>query len=375
MDFALSEEQEALQGLARQILEDRATPERLKQVEAGDEGIDRDLWSELATANLIGACLPEKYGGSGMGLGELSLLLAEVGRCVAPVPILPTVALGALPIAEFGTEAQRERWLPRVANGEIFLTAALQEAASDDPMRPTTTVERTAAGWRLTGEKICVPLGPLAERVLVAARVAAGDVGIFLLDASSPRVSCELQDATNAEPQYRLRFDAVELSDEDVLCEPGAAARDALEWITLRASVALCAVQSGVAERALRITADYTTERKQFDRPIGSFQAVHQRAADAYIDVEAMRLTLWQAVSRLERGEDAAASVRVAGFWACEGGNRVVFAAQHLHGGIGLDLDYPVHRYYLWARQHSLMLGGAELELERLGEQIETLPL
>ena len=149
-----------------------------------------------------------------------------------------------------------------------------------------------------------------------------------------------------------------------------ARAPTVLGWILARATTGLSALQLGVADRALRITADYTTERKQFDRPIGSFQAVHQRAADAYIDVEAMRLTLWQAAFRLAREEPADAEVAVAKFWASEGGHRVAYAAEHLHGGIGADIDYPIHRYYLWARQIQLTLGSGAHQLEALGREL-----
>jgi alkylation response protein AidB-like acyl-CoA dehydrogenase len=148
----------------------------------------------------------------------------------------------------------------------------------------------------------------------------------------------------------------------------------ALGWLRARATTALCAIQLGVADRVLRMTARYTTERQQFDRPVGSFQAVHQRAADAFIDVEAMRLTLWQAAFRLGQGEEAPAEVAVAKFWASEAGHRVAYAAQHLHGGIGVDVDYPVHRYYLWARQIELTLGSAAPQLETLGRLLAEAP-
>jgi alkylation response protein AidB-like acyl-CoA dehydrogenase len=145
---------------------------------------------------------------------------------------------------------------------------------------------------------------------------------------------------------------------------------EALRWLAERALVGLCAVQVGVADRALRMTAEYTSGRRQFGRPVGSFQAVHQRAGDAFIDVQAIRLTLLQALHKLARGEDAEDTVAVAKYWASAGGNRVTYAAQHLHGGIGIDLDYPLHRYYLWARQISMTLGAATHQLVRIGEAI-----
>jgi alkylation response protein AidB-like acyl-CoA dehydrogenase len=134
-----------------------------------------------------------------------------------------------------------------------------------------------------------------------------------------------------------------------------------------RALVALCALQVGVAEEAVRMTAAYTTERKQFDRPLATFQGVALRAADAYIDTEAMRVTMWQAAWRLSAGLDATREVALAKWWAGEGGHRVGHAAQHLHGGMGADVSYPIHRYYLWAKQVDLMLGTTGEHLARLG--------
>src|SRR5436305_408 len=243
MDFSLSEEQEATRDLARQILTDRETHEHLKELEAGGEGFDRDTWAELAKAGLLGIALPEDAGGSGLGFVALCRLFEEIGRTVAPVPVLPTVVLGALPIAQFGTDAQKQQYLPGVVVGDTVLTAALVETGTD-ALHPTAT-----------------------------------------------------------------------------------------------------------------------------------FQAVGQRAADAYIDTEAIRLTALQAAWRLEEGLPAATEVAVAKFWAADGGQRVVHAAQHLHGGIGVDRDYPLHRYFLWAKELELTLGGATPQLLKLGEILAAEPV
>ena len=159
------------------------------------------------------------------------------------------------------------------------------------------------------------------------------------------------------------------MAADGVLGDP-ARGRDIVEWLLDRALLGVCALELGVAERALRITAQYTTERRQFDRPIGSFQAVQQRAADAWIDVEAIRLTAWQAAWRLAQGLPAREELLVAKFWAAEAGHRITYAAQHLHGGIGVDVDYPIHRYYLWSKALELTLGSGARQLARLGEAI-----
>jgi alkylation response protein AidB-like acyl-CoA dehydrogenase len=365
MDFALTEEQEATRDLARQILTDRETHEHLKEIEAGGEGFDRDIWAELAKAGLLGIALPEDVGGSGLGFVALCQLLEEVGRTVAPVPVLPTVVLGALPIAQFGSDEQRQRWLPGVVSGETVLTAGLVELGTD-PLHPTTSATRDGSGFRLDGVKVCVPAGLSADAVLVPAVSPDGSIGIFAVDPEASGVTVERQDTTSGIPQARIELDGVAVGDAETLVY-GASGGEALEWIIERATAALCAVATGVCEQALKMTAEYTKTREQFDRPIATFQAVGQRAADAYIDTEAIRLTALQAAWRLEEALPAAAEVAVAKFWAADGGQRVVHAAQHLHGGIGVDRDYPLHRYFLWAKELELTLGGATPQLLKLG--------
>jgi hypothetical protein len=363
MDFTFSTEQEALRELARQILSDHATHDRLKALETSGEWIDRTAWEQLAAAKLLGVSIPEEYGGSGLGFSELCLVLEEVGRAVAPVPLLSSLVLAALPLAELGSVEQKQRWLPRVATGETILTAALIETDAADPLRPTTTATRDGNAWRLDGVKSCVPAGLWAERVLVPARADDG-VGLFLVDPQAGGVKREAQIFTNREPHARLTLSGVRA--DGALGDPTHAA-PSLHWLLQRALVASCVVQVGVCDRALRMTAEYTIGRQQFGVPIASFQAVHTRAADAYIDLEAMRLSAWEAVYRLAEGLPADEQVIIAKFWAAEGGQHVAVAAQHLHGGIGVDVDYPLHRYFLWAKAIELTLGGAMQQLARLG--------
>jgi len=371
MDFAFTPEQEALRELARTICQDHATHDRLKVVERDADWFDRELWAALAKANLLGVALPESAGGSGLGLTELCLVLEQVGAAVAPVPVWPTLVLGALPLAAFGSAAQRERWLSPVAAGKAILTAGLVELPAEEPAAPETRAMRDGAGWRLDGVKDCVPMAHLAAAVLVPARTGEGQVGLFLVEPSAPGVTLEREVATNREPQARLVLDGARVGSDAVIGDP-AKGRPIVDWLIDRALLGLCALELGVVERALRITAQYTGERRQFDRPIASFQAVQQRAADAWIDVESIRLTTWQAAWRLDAGLPARDEVRVAKFWASEAGHRIVYTAQHLHGGIGVDVDYPIHRYYLWSKTIELTLGSAARQLAALGEAIAT---
>ena len=338
----------------------------MKQLEAG-EWFDAALWNELAKANLTALALPETVGGGGCGLFEACLVLEEQGRHLAPVPLLPTLLCGGLPIAEFGTREQQERWLRPVAEGGAILTAALHEEARSLPAPPATRAARDGDGWRLHGTKLCVPAADRAEAILVPARTDEGATAVFLVEPGAEGVALERQVTTNREPQSLVKLDGVAAPAAARL---GGDSDDVAGWLFERATAGLCALQLGIAEEALRRTAIYATDRKQFGQPIGSFQGVQVRAADAFIDIEAMRSTLWQAAWRLAEGLPAATQLSAARWWACIGGHRVTHAAQHLHGGIGSDVDYPIHRYMLWAKQIESTLGGATPELAKLGRML-----
>jgi len=366
MNFGLSEDQEALRGLAAQIIGDHATHERLKQIEAAPEWFDRELWSALARADLLGVALPEECGGGGLGFVELCVLLHSVGRYCAPIPAWPTLLLGALPIAEFGTPAQRRQFLPSVVKGETILSAALVDTQSEEPLDPAVTARCDGSNWRLDGVKMCVPVAHLAERILVPARTDSDNIGVFLLDPKAAGVQCERQHTTQGEPQFLMQLSGATVAADAVLGDP-TQGHHIVKWLVDRALAGLCAMEVGVVERALRMTAEYTSTREQFGKPIAKFQAVAQRAADAFIDVEAMKWTTWEAIWRLAEGLPADEAIAIAKFWVGEGGHRVVYAAQHLHGGIGIDLDYPLHRSYIWSKQIELTLGSATQHLVHLG--------
>jgi alkylation response protein AidB-like acyl-CoA dehydrogenase len=369
MDFAFREEQGSVRELARTILEKEVDATRLRAAEAGPDGVDDALWAQLAKANLLGVALPEGQGGLGFGFLELCSLLEEVGRCLAPVPVLPTLVLGALPIAAFGTDAQRARWLPEVAAGHALLSAALQDAGSADPAAPATRARPEAGGWRLDGAKREVPCARRAARVLVPASTPEG-VAVFLVDPAARGVELDARRRSTGEPLFDLRLDGARLAPEERLGGPERDGAAVVRWLHERALVAMAALQTGVSERALRLTAEYARERVQFGVPIGSFQAVQHRCADGFIDLEALRWCTWRAAWRLAEGLPAAREAAVAKFWAADAGSRIAAAALHLHGGLGSDVDYPIQRYFLWSKQLELGLGGAAPQLAWLGKDM-----
>jgi alkylation response protein AidB-like acyl-CoA dehydrogenase len=367
MDFRFGEEHTAVRDLAREILARETTPELLKRVEAKGADHAPELWAQLASAHLLGVAVPEAQGGMGLGFLELCALLHETGRAVAPVPVLPALVLAALPLARAGTKQQRERWLTAIARGEAILTAALVDAGSADPAAPATHARRDGKQFRLDGEKRFVPALGIAQRVLVPATTDAGP-RVFLLDPAAPGVSVRRKLASGRRPIYELGLAGAEASE--VLGGEGFDAAELLRWLSDVSLVALAATQIGVSERAIEITTDYVKQRVQFGAPTGSFPAVQHRCADAWIDLEALRWTTWRAAWKLSTGADAHRDALVAKFWAAEGGSRIATATQHLHGGMGVDLDYPIHRYFLWSKALELEQGGATPQLVRLGRDL-----
>ena len=363
MDFHLDEAQQTVRDLAARILGERVTNDALDALDVSGEWFDRPTWQALADAGLLGIALPEQHGGGGLGFLELHLLLEQVGAHVAQVPAWETLVLGALPIAVFGTEQQRTRLLAGVVSGEVTLTGALG-TAHDPGVVATPDGDR----WRLTGSRSVVSLAPLADHLVVAATADGGDDGLYLLDADSEGLTVTPGSLTGGWPAG-----TVELSDAsaEALGVPGDGAPT---WLRERALAGLASLQSGVCTRAVERAAAYTSEREQFGRPVATFQAVGHRVADAYIDAEALRLTALQAAWRLAEGLPAADEVTIAKWWAADAGHRVLYAVHHVHGGVGVDHSYGLHRYFGWAKRIEFALGGATDQLLALGATLAAEP-
>ncbi|UKD55560.1 acyl-CoA/acyl-ACP dehydrogenase [Amycolatopsis sp. FU40] len=337
MDFSLTEAQTDLSALTRRILTDQVTAESLGA--HGSGGFDAPLWTVLARSGVLDAALPSTVGGGGFGLLEQCSVLIEIGRAVAPVPYLSSVVQAGSVLTD---PLLAERWLLPVSRGKAVLAVALGGSF-------------VASNGRLTGTQTAVPFAAFADALLVEAAN-----GVYIVEKDAAGVSIEAQSTTD-----HADAGLVTLSDT-----PGVALGDVGEQLRLRGTLGACAQQLGVLERALELTAAYTRERKQFDKVLGSFQAVRHRLADAYIDVEAVRLTLWQAAWKLSEGLPAAADVATAKFWAAEAGHRVAHTAVHLHGGVGIDVEHPVHRYFAAAKRLEFTSGGATEQLLGLGDLV-----
>jgi alkylation response protein AidB-like acyl-CoA dehydrogenase len=361
MEFSYTQEQAALKEVAARVLGERFTDDFRKAFAKGGEPYDTLLWAALAEAGILGTAITPAHGGSGLGLTELCLVLEEQGRTLAALPLLATLVLGALPIQKFGSSAQ-QALLPEVAAGRVVLTAALEEAGVADALQPATFARRIAGGWRLG------PFALQAQYLLISARTETQGATLFLLPRDAPGLVIESQRSTSGEPQGHVTLEDVLLGPQDVV--GGADDADAVRWTVERARVALAALQLGVIGESLRRAAAYVSERQQFGRPIGTFQAVQHRLADCYIDLEALRSTYLRAVWAVDADLPASAEVLAAKWWTAQAGHRVTHAVQHVHGGLGADLEYPVHAFFLQAKQLEIALGGATQTLAAIGQEL-----
>lgn len=368
MDFNISEELQSVQQLAQQILGDFTEDAKLRDIEAQDERFDAALWKALADAGLLGVDIDEAHGGMALGYFALTMLAEEVGRTVAPVPVIPVLVGAAGTLRRFGTDTQKDQWLPGIATGEVIVTAALEEYQNDDPARPTTTAQAVEGGYAISGTKICVDGATRAARVLVSADTGDGIV-VALVDPKAAGVTLNPQVVTSGEMRSEMVMDKVQVPAEDVVAT-GAEALTAMDWALQASRTALCMSAVGLCDKMMRITGQYTSEREQFGRAIATFQAVSHRVADCYIDVECLRLVSQQAASLIDQGRPDRDAVTVAKMWCGDVTHRVSQAAQHCHGGTGVDRDYPLFRFCLMARQVELSVGNTAQLTGELGQSI-----
>jgi alkylation response protein AidB-like acyl-CoA dehydrogenase len=340
MDFTPTEEQEAVRGLAATLL---ATA---TDAETALAGFDTALWSRMVDAGLLGVALPESIGGGGLGLAEATAIAEEVGRAAARVPAVPV--LTAVSVLASASSARLCELAAAAAGGQALTVPGL-----DEPLQAA----RDGEGWVLSGSLLAVPWAGEASHLIVA---ADGLLAVLPTDG----VLRHDETVSSYEPHATVVLDGVRVAADDVLAEGADAVTAARTTLTLLR----CAHALGVAETALKLAAEHVSQREQFGRPLATFQAVTYRVADCWIDVEAMRLTLQQAVWRVDNGLPALEETDVAAFWAAEGAHRVTSSAVHLHGGLGVDVSYPLHRWFLAAKVDELALGGAQRRLEHLGD-------
>ena len=360
MDFTQTEGQQDLARLTGEVCAKLVTAERLRELDTAEVRFDEALWRSLAETGVLAAALPESVGGSDLGVLEQTAILRELGKAVAAVPYLWSIVLGAGALSRWGDDTQREL-ASKAAAGETILTVALSEERNWEPHRPTTTATDDG-GWKLVGAKTVVPFAAQASRILVPATVS-GKAAVFLVDPAAAGVRLAGQQVVDRSPEAELEFDGAPAELLGTVDE-GA---EILNWLLSQGWLGLAAQQLGTLERAVELVAEYGREREQFNRKIGSFQAVAQRLADGYIDLQGLRLAVTQAAWRVSEGLSADAEIHTAKFWAAEAGHRIAHTAVHVHGGVGIDRDHIVQCYFTAAKHNEFALGGGTDHLRALG--------
>ncbi|MFF1677554.1 acyl-CoA dehydrogenase family protein [Streptomyces sp. NPDC058256] len=376
MDFTFTEEHQAAVEAAKAVFAGVApdgVPSPALTAGAVAEDFDRALWAKLADADLLSLLLDAEYGGAGLDAVALCLVLRESARVLARVPLLESSA-AAVAVQRYGGEELKAEVLTRAGRGELVLTVAANGRSGHDGAELAVTARQDGEAWVLDGVQTAVPWAQNADFTLVPAHTAADRTVLALVPRVHEGAVLAEQISTSGERLGELRLESVRIAARDVIDADGA-----WEWLRELLTTGTCALALGLGEGVLGMTSEYTSKREQFGFPVATFQAVAVQAADRYIDLRAMEVTLWQAAWRISTGAGgalpASGDVAVAKIWASEGVRRVVQTAQHLHGGFGADTDYPLHRYHAWAKQLELALGPAAAHEEALGDLLAAHPL
>ena len=378
MDLGLDEQQEMLKNFARDFLEKECPESLVREMEEDEKGYSPQLWKGMAQQGWMGLVIPEKYGGTDMNLCELVVLLEEFGRALVPGPFISTVVLGGMPIMDAGTDAQKDQFLPKIASGDLIMTMALTEpSAKWSADGVTLTAKREGGDYVLNGTKLFVPDAHVSDYMIVVARTGPsgkdGEDGITLLlvDSKSPGIKFEQLKTIAADKQSEVTFENVKVPAANLLGQEGKG-WGIVEKTQKVATVAACAYLVGLSQMDFDTTLNYAKERVQFGRPIGSFQAIQHKLADAVIDVDGSRFITYKAAWSLQEGEpDADLMINMAKAWTSDASRRVVAHGQQIHGGIGFTKEYKIQLYFRRQKWMELMWGDADYHREKVAQALE----
>ncbi len=375
MDLGLDEQQEMLKNFARDFLEKECPESLVREMEEDEQGYSPGLWKKMADQGWMGLIIPEDQGGTGMTLCELVVLLEEFGRALVPGPFISTVVLGAVPIMEAGTDEQKAQYLPKIAAGEMIMTMALTEPSAKWTADGVTLEAKKDGGdYVLNGTKLFVPDAHVTDYMVVVARTGGtGEDGVtlFIVDSKSDGIKFEQLKTIAADKQSEVIFENVKVPAANVLGTEGKG-WEIVEKVSRVATVAACAYLVGLSQMDFDTTLNYAKERVQFGRPIGSFQAIQHKLADAIIDVDGSRFITYKAAWSLTEGEDDTdLMISMAKAWASDASRRVVAHGQQIHGGIGFTKEYKIQLYFRRQKWMELMWGDADYHREKVAQLME----
>jgi len=372
MKLTLTEEQEMIKKTARDFLTDKCPKTFVKQMEESDTGYSKELWQEMAELGWMGLAFPEKYGGGDMNFLDLAVLLEEMGRACLPGPFFSTVVLGGLPILDLGKEEQKQEYLPKLINGEKILTLALTEPGYQNYDAASVTVEATPddGNYIINGTKLFVPDAHIADYLLCAAKTKPENgITVFLADAKNPRINCTILKTVAGDKLCEVVFDQMPVPKANILGQLDQE-WSAVQKIIERAAVGKCCEMVGNIQRVLEMTVDYAKERKQFDRPIGSFQIIQHYCADMATDIDGARFSTYQAAWMLSEGLPCTKEVAIAKAWIGEASQRVVALSHQIHGAIGVTIEHDLHFYTRRAKAAELAFGDADFYREVVAREM-----
>ena len=372
MKLTLTEEQEMLKKTARDFLADKCQKKFVKQMEESETGYSTDLWQEMAELGWMGLAFPEKYGGGDMNFLDLAVLLEEMGRACLPGPFFSTVVIGGLPILDVGSEEQKQEYLPELIRGEKILTLALSEAGYQNYDTSAVKVEATPDddNYIIKGTKLFIPDAHIADYLLFIARTKPENgITIFLADAKSPKINYTILKSIAGDKLCEVVFDQMPVPKANILGQLGQA-ESAVQKIIERAAVGKCCEMVGNIQRVLEMTIDYAKERKQFDRPIGSFQVIQHYCADMATDVDGVRFSTYQAAWMLSEGLPCSKEVAIAKAWAGEASQRVLALAHQIHGAIGVTMEHDLHFHTRRAKAGEIAFGDANFYREIVAKEM-----
>ena len=368
MEFSFSEGQEILRKTARDFLTDNCTKLFVRKMEEDEKGYSPELWKKMAELGWMGLVIPEKYGGTGGDFLDLVVLLEEVGRALLPGPFVPTVVYSSLPILYFGTEEQKREFLPKIASGDIIMTLAFIEPnVRYDEAGIQIQAERNDGDWIISGTKLFVLDAHIADWLICVARASEG-VTLFLVNMKSPGISCTLLETMAGDKQCEVSFDKVKVTG-NVLGEVGRG-WEIMEKIKEWGALAQCALMSGTVQQVLEMSVAYAKERVQFDRLIGTFQAIQHTCSDLAMEVDGIKFLTYRAAWKLDKGLPATIEIAAAKAWASEGGRSACLRGHQVHGGVGIEKDHDMQLYFRRAKTMELAFGDGDLHKDIVAKEL-----
>ncbi len=375
MDLDLTKEQKILKQSAKEFLKKECPTSLLRTMKDDERGYPKEMWKKMAELGWMGVMIPEKFGGIGGNFIDLAILLESMGEVNCPGPFFSTVVMGGLAVLIGGNEEQKKEILPKIADGKLVFAFAMTEPGMYyDASRIGLKAHPKGDSWVLNGVKLFVENAQAADYVLCAARTSGvpGDregLTLFMADGKTPGISCTALQTLALDKQCEVVFDNVTVSGKNILGTPGKA-WDLLEILQNRAVVAKCAEVLGCIQTAFDLTVAYAKSRKQFDRPIGSFQAVQHHCANMVMDVDGARFITYKAAWEIAEGMDAASTASMAKAWTGSAGQRVTILAQQIHGAIGFCEEMDLHLYYRRAKAAETFLGDSDYHLEKVARAL-----